>query len=172
MHTLDVRMRVPDDVVGAVVAFMPPSGFLEFVWCSRRLSKVLRAQLQRRLDHLFVVMQPGGRFVRGLLQLPLTNQLLRCELKSLFGEAYGIWDLQTSGHSFVVEAPKGYDGPSRMLQLYRRSATHHGQTICGPYFVGSPWMPATRRFSAWLQRRRELYLISENERVFACRKSA
>jgi hypothetical protein len=43
-----------------------------------------------------------------------------------------------------------------MLQLYRRSTIRHGQIVFGPYFVGGPWMPATRRFTAWLQRRERM----------------
>jgi hypothetical protein len=49
---------LPDDLLRAMAAFMPPSGLLAMVRCSRRLSMIINREVSRRLDGLFVVAQP------------------------------------------------------------------------------------------------------------------
>jgi hypothetical protein len=46
---------LPDDVLRAMDAFMPPSGLLTMARCSRRLSTVLRGEVSRRLAGLYFV---------------------------------------------------------------------------------------------------------------------
>jgi hypothetical protein len=44
---------LPDDVLRALAAFVPPSALIAFAQCSRRLAELLGGQLARRLDGFF-----------------------------------------------------------------------------------------------------------------------
>jgi hypothetical protein len=138
---------LPDDILRSLAAFMPPSGLIVLVRCSHWLARVLREQLSRRLDDLFVITtQPEIQ-----CELPfyddLSIQTLPCELEALFGKAT-INETSFVSTYYFVEAPKGYDKLCRRIELYHLpmkfsrhynlvARSSHGGDIC---------------FLTWLQR--------------------
>jgi hypothetical protein len=115
---------LPDDVLRALAASVPPSGLIALAQCSQRLAAVLRAQLTRRLDGLFVATrQLTESEMEYSLRLANSEELqtfkprpTSFELQAMFGVAH-----QSSPENrlfsdyYFVEAAKGYDGPPHML---------------------------------------------------------
>jgi hypothetical protein len=144
-------LALPDDILRAMAAFMPPSGLLAMARCSWRLSTVLRGEVSRCLDGLFIVGNPSVdrvayayRARRSLGSVSTSGFMSRRFLASLFGEeAFRPSDWK-SLRLCITEAPKGYDGPCRNLQTYQRSPMYTLK-VCGPSrFV-------LVRFSNWLK---------------------
>ena len=142
---------LPDDILRAVVAFLPPSDLLVFARCSPRFLEALRAQLKRCLDELFVVAQPNHAFDGiGCKHFP-PGGTCYSELNVLFGVA----DVY-----YFVEAPKAYDGTPCTIRL-RPCYTEnlYCENITGLNVA------TLLRFVSWLQRRR-LQLVASGEQGF------
>jgi hypothetical protein len=153
---------LPDDILRAVAAFLPRSGLILLVWCSRRLAAVLGAQLIRRLDGLFVVSVlpeiTQSNLGRGCYVM-LEPHPTPCDLEALFGKARVLWHaIGPSGYDFV-EDPNDSNGPARIIRL----ALNPSRSTAGELFVFIPdkevgprlaqAVAQRRRVLGWLQRR-------------------
>jgi hypothetical protein len=111
---------------------------------------VFQIPLTQRLDNLYVVTLSDSNF-RHAGYFRLVNQPLKSELELLFGEP----DIFRHGGYHFVKPPKGYDGPSHMLQLCRHNDAYYGRNFAGG--VDLPQAAQKRRqqrFMDWLYRRR------------------
>jgi hypothetical protein len=150
---------LPDDVLRALAAFMPPSGLLVLVRCSRQLAIVLRSQHISCLDGLFIKSQINSEIDYCLdARLELPTQPRERDLLEIFGEP--------DGPGFptyhFIEAPKGYDGTTQSFRLYRvYTMCFGGQADYWRYFVAGATMPAAHRYACWLQRRCERLRATE-----------
>jgi hypothetical protein len=105
---------LPDDILRVMAYFMPPSGLLAMVQCSRRLKMVLLSELTRRMDGLFVATHDDPDYLRGAVSRLHYSTFF---LKSIFGEENGIRGGRMMGGYHITEASKGYDGPPCKLRL-------------------------------------------------------
>jgi hypothetical protein len=102
---------LPDDVLRAVAAFMPPSGLIVLVRFSRTIAVVLQVQLTQRLDDLSVVMQSVIRFKSPSI-VELLFRPLPYELRASFGEAnVNKWD---GSSYYFVEVSRDMVGPQKI----------------------------------------------------------
>jgi hypothetical protein len=102
---------LPNDILRAVAAFMPPSALLVIVRCSRHFSRVLHGEVTQRLDGLFqYVALPTASFSTSPDWVKLVEHSWPQHMPRLFVEAMlGTSDLHPGGYLFL-EALKGYDG--------------------------------------------------------------
>jgi hypothetical protein len=154
---------LPDDILRAMASFMPPSRVVVMAQCSHRFALVLRGELTRRLDGLFVV-QP----IENWLRTGTNDALIMDHFTSmspdfcmyLFGQI-GLSDmngppgLNRIGDYHLTEARKGYDGPPGRLRL--------SMSVFGNYVVMGPNHSVLRRFSSWLKRMRKEFLVAKIE---------
>jgi hypothetical protein len=148
---------LPDDVLRAVADFMPLSGLLVLARCSRKMQSVLRRQLNRHLDDLFVV----RRYVRSYLcdkigkhcvDYTIPGDTLQRQMFALFGEP----DEAIGSHNFF-EASQDYDEPFCVPKCIMypvcgfRILADEGDRV--PCFVTSYSHFRLRRFVGWLSRR-------------------
>jgi hypothetical protein len=111
---------------------------------------VLENPLTHRLDNLYVVTPSDSEF-RHARYFRLIDQPLKRELEVLFGEP----DIFRHGGYHFVEPPKGYDGPSHMLQLCRHNNTYYGRNFAGGVdLFQAAQKRRQQRFMDWLYRRR------------------
>jgi hypothetical protein len=182
--TVSRLLTLPDDVLRAITAFVPPSGLLELVQCSRRLQYVLERHLLCRLDNLFqlAVARPGRNFQSmramqlssaGSCRLSISKDDLHRLVEALFVDS-GASDTPTTIYYNFVEAGAGYGGLSIFSRHQRvqgratfRAPMIKGPTLnlrranaCIPCFVTCPDIDLPR-FVAWIQRRYEQLLATE-----------
>jgi hypothetical protein len=149
---------LPDDILRALAAFVPPSGLITLARCSQRLAMVLRGQLTQRLDGLFVSVQLDSNFWwSGYESGAISDYNFEpLRLRALFGEAC------PCGYHFV-EAFKGCDGPPRIHQLSRDPLFNYPLSRY-IYRIHGPNVHALNRFEIWLQRRYD-QLLSMHEEI-------
>jgi hypothetical protein len=123
---------LPDDVLSTVSTFLPLSGLITLVQGCRSFKTVLRDQLTRRLDEVFIITQSEIHFeIRFGYELLIQPLGLPCELEALFGVASIHGTFLSEPSYYFVEAPEECDtGPRGNFALFR-SATFR------PYQIGS-----------------------------------
>jgi hypothetical protein len=140
---------LPDDVLRALATFVPLPDLIVLVRCSRHFQMVLQSQLNRCLDHLFVVTHAEEHWVRARRIPPHSyppNQPEHRVLEALFGEA------TVRGNSRVycfVEV----DGQS-ILSLYI-------SYDYASYYIRGATQSERDRFASWLRYRCEQQLATE-----------
>jgi hypothetical protein len=139
---------LPDDVSRALAALISLSRLLVLRQCSQRLEGVLRRQLYRRLEDLFILAHSSGDHLPKLstFQSPI---LLR-DLEPLFrkpnAEFFGM------AIHYFVEAPNNYFGTIYLQEVSLPVRTY---TSPGPqrFCMISGTIMMQSRFLSWLQRR-------------------
>jgi hypothetical protein len=137
---------LPDDLLRALAAFVPLSGLIVLVQCSRRFATALRSSINHRFDDLFILLPNDYSDACKVetRQLALECSLSRSEVRYMFCEpSPSQWGTFCY---FFAEAPKGYDNLTSALKLITGIGEYNCYIYCQNRAIGN-------RLVGWLHRR-------------------